>query len=159
MRIESSFVVVIYSCGALHCGDQINAIDQKSFDGMSLAEANAVLRACIGEFCRIEVMPASSFGPHNMIIDQPVEPRLQSPQSRGRSRLFQFDIYRKMSSVLVSDSSRQTCYRAPASTPLPLSHGTWTVRNSYQNITRKSSHKTRHNSMSKRVCEFVIHFS
>jgi hypothetical protein len=45
-------------CGALHSGDQINSIDQKSFVGLSLAEANGILRACTGEFCRIEVTPA-----------------------------------------------------------------------------------------------------
>ncbi|CAF1078989.1 unnamed protein product [Didymodactylos carnosus] len=46
-------------CGALRCGDQINAIDQKSFDNIALNDANNVLRSCTGEFCRIEVTPSS----------------------------------------------------------------------------------------------------
>ncbi len=57
-------------CGALHCGDQINAIDQKAFDGISLIDANAILRTCISDFCRIEVTPASALASSNMIIEQ-----------------------------------------------------------------------------------------
>jgi hypothetical protein len=57
-------------CGALHCGDQINAIDQKSFDGISLIEANAILRTCTGDFCRIEITPTNALASLNMIIEQ-----------------------------------------------------------------------------------------
>ena len=63
------------SCGALHSGDQINAIDKKSFDGISLVEANAILRACTGDFCHIEVTPSSALASLHMIVEQ--------PQSRG----------------------------------------------------------------------------
>ncbi len=58
-----------FRCGALHCGDQINAIDQKSFDGMSLTEGNSILRSCTGDFCRIEVTPANVLASLNLIIE------------------------------------------------------------------------------------------
>ncbi len=97
-------------CGALHCGDQINAIDQKLFDGISLIEANAILRSCTGDFCRIEVTPASA---------------LVSFDNRGFNNDHQI-------------FSRQ-----------PMSMNPWMMKNNYQNLTRKSINKTRHNSMSK----------
>lgn len=58
-----------FSCGALHCGDQINAVDQKSFIGISLAEANNILRSCLGDFCRIEVTPASMLVGLNLCVE------------------------------------------------------------------------------------------
>jgi hypothetical protein len=67
-------------CGALHCGDQINALDQKSFDGMLLMDANAILRSSIGDFCRIEVTPASTFAALNIIVES-------SPQNRGWKKI------------------------------------------------------------------------
>ncbi|CAF4495568.1 unnamed protein product, partial [Rotaria magnacalcarata] len=39
-------------CGALHCGDQINAIDDKSFTDITLVEANTIIQSCKGDFCR-----------------------------------------------------------------------------------------------------------
>lgn len=113
-----------FSCGALHCGDQINAIDQKSFDGISLSEANAILRSCTGDFCRIEVTPT------NIILEQTKEIRVQSPTTR----------------TLLNENTRQAFYRTPNITPTASN---WSARNSYQNTTKKSVNKTRHNSISK----------
>ena len=114
------------SCGALHCGDQINAIDQKSFDGISLSEANAILRSCIGDFCRIEVTPS------NIILDQSNEIHVQSPINRA----------------LINETHRQAFYRTPAIPSLPTTNN-WTTKNNFQNGTRKPINKTRHNSISK----------
>ncbi|CAF1005411.1 unnamed protein product [Rotaria sp. Silwood1] len=105
-------------CGALHCGDQINAIDEKSFLDITLVEANTILQSCTGDFCRIEVTPASALTSLNMIIDQ--------PQNR----------------VTMNDNNHQICYRSSMQT------NGWTMRNNYQNHNRKSLNKTRHNSMS-----------
>lgn len=71
MRSEAIFTYdnQLFRCGALHCGDQINAIDQKSFDGMSLMDANAILRLCTGDFCRIEVTPASALAALNTMVE------------------------------------------------------------------------------------------
>ncbi|CAF1186961.1 unnamed protein product [Adineta ricciae] len=115
-------------CGALHCGDQINAIDQKPFDGMSLSEANSILRSCTGDFCRIEVTPS------NIILEQVNDIQINS--SIGRSFL--------------NENSRQAFYRTPSANPLSssTSNSNWSMRNSYQNLPRKSMTKTRHNSMS-----------
>ncbi|CAF2159920.1 unnamed protein product [Rotaria magnacalcarata] len=57
-------------CGALHCGDQINAIDDKSFTDITLVEANTIIQSCKGDFCRIEVTPASVLTSMNIIVDQ-----------------------------------------------------------------------------------------
>jgi hypothetical protein len=65
----------------LHCGDQVNAIDQKTFAGLSLAEANAILRLCTGDFCRIEVTPATMLAALNVML----EPS-QAQQSRGEEK-------------------------------------------------------------------------
>ncbi|CAF2332315.1 unnamed protein product [Rotaria sp. Silwood2] len=105
-------------CGALHCGDQINAIDEKSFIDISLVEANSILQSCTGDFCRIEVTPASALTLLNMIIDQP------------------------LNRVSMIDNNHQISYRSP------MSMNGWTMRNNYQNLSRKSLNKTRHNSMS-----------
>ncbi|CAF0850655.1 unnamed protein product [Didymodactylos carnosus] len=99
-------------CGALRCGDHINAIDQKSFDNVTINDANNVLRSCTGEFCRIELTP-SSF--------------TRSPDPLHR----------------VSINDNTTFQRAPSSNSM----GNWTMRNSFQNIARKST-KARHNSIS-----------
>ena len=113
-----------FSCGALHCGDQINAIDQKPFDGIPLAEAHAILRSCTGDFCRIEVTPT------NIILEQSKETRVQSPTTR----------------TLLNENNRQAFYRTSNITP---SAPNWSsARNSYQNVTKKSVNKTRHNSIS-----------
>ncbi|CAF0828269.1 unnamed protein product [Rotaria sp. Silwood1] len=113
-------------CGALHCGDQINAIDQKSFDGISLFDANTILRSCTGDFCRIEVTPA------NIILEQSNEIRIQPSTNR----------------TLLNETNRQTFYRAPSNNPISINNTNWTVRNSYQNISKKPINKTRHNSIS-----------
>jgi len=63
-------LIQTFRCGALHCGDQINAIDQKAFDGISLTEANAILRSCTSDFCHIEVTPTSALAALNMISEQ-----------------------------------------------------------------------------------------
>lgn len=115
---------ILSSCGALHCGDQINAIDQKSFDGISLSDASAILRTCTGDFCRIEVTPT------NIILEQSKDIRVQSPTTR----------------TLLNENNRQAFYRAPNMTPISSN---WSTRNSYQNVTKKSVNKTRHNSISK----------
>jgi hypothetical protein len=36
---------------------------------MPLSEASAILRSCTGDFCRIEVTPASALAALNMIIE------------------------------------------------------------------------------------------
>lgn len=59
-----------FRCGALHCSDQINGIDDKSFNDISIIEANAIVQSCTSDFCRIEVTPASALASMNMIIDQ-----------------------------------------------------------------------------------------
>jgi C-terminal processing protease CtpA/Prc len=123
----------IFSCGALHCGDQINAIDQKSFEGMSLTEANAILRSCTGDFCRIEVTPSNTLASSNIMMEQSNDIRIHSPTNRG----------------LFNENNRQTFYRTPSMNPMQGNNGSWTMRNSYQNIAKKSVNKTRHNSISK----------
>lgn len=117
-----------FSCGALHCGDQINAIDQKSFDGILLSEANNILRACTGDFCRIEVTPS------NIIVEQSNEIRMQSPTNRA----------------LLNENHRQTFYRTPLMNPISVNNTSWSMRNSCQNIAKKPINKTRHNSISKK---------
>ncbi|CAF5211662.1 unnamed protein product, partial [Rotaria magnacalcarata] len=97
-------------CGALHCGDQINAIDQKLFDNISLFEANTVLRSCTGDFCRIEVTPS------NIILEQSNEIRVQPSPNR----------------TSLNEHNRQTFYRPPS-----INNTNWTTRNSYQNIAKK----------------------
>ena len=74
-------IIELCRCGALHCGDQLNGIDQKSFTGISLTEANAVLRSCIGDFCRIEVTPVSTLAAMNIIVDPS-----QTQQNRGEMK-------------------------------------------------------------------------
>ncbi|CAF0956849.1 unnamed protein product [Rotaria sordida] len=106
-------------CGALHCGDQINGIDEKSFMDISLIEANTILQSCTSDFCRIEVTPASALTSLNMIIDQ--------TQNRG---------------IIMNDNNYSTSYRSP------MQMNNWIMRNNYQNLNRKSLNKTRHNSMS-----------
>lgn len=121
--IKSKYNQFFSSCGALHCGDQINAIDQKSFDGISLSDATAVLRSCTGDFCRIEVTPT------NIILEQSKDIRIQSPTTR----------------TLLNENNRQAFYRTPNITPISSN---WPTRTSYQNATKKSVNKTRHNSIS-----------
>ena len=120
-----------FSCGALHCGDQINAIDQKSFEGMSLIEANAILRSCIGDFCRIEVTPS------NLILDPSNDLRSSSISHR----------------TLMNENNRQAFYRQPVGHSLSANSNTnntnWSMRTNYQNIPKKSMNKTRHNSISR----------
>ncbi|CAF1103509.1 unnamed protein product [Rotaria sordida] len=106
-------------CGALHCGDQINGIDEKSFMDISLIEANTILQSCTSDFCRIEVTPASALTSLNMIIDQ--------TQNRG---------------IIMNDNNYSTSYCSP------MQMNNWIMRNNYQNLNRKSLNKTRHNSMS-----------
>ncbi|CAF1493619.1 unnamed protein product, partial [Adineta steineri] len=117
-------------CGALHCGDQINAIDQKSFDTMSLTEANTILRSCTGDFCRIEVTPS------NIIVEQTNEIRLHSPTNR----------------TFLNETNRQSFYRTPSNNLLSMNNNNnnWSMRNSYQSLPKKSMHKARHNSISLR---------
>jgi hypothetical protein len=40
-------------------GDQILSIDDVSFEHVTLAEANQILKNCVGEFSRIEILPLS----------------------------------------------------------------------------------------------------
>ena len=63
-------VYALCRCGALHRGDQINAINGKLFNDISLIEANAILRACTNDFCRIEITPTSALASSNMILEQ-----------------------------------------------------------------------------------------
>ncbi|CAF1324735.1 unnamed protein product [Adineta steineri] len=107
-------------CGALHSGDQINAVDQKPFDGISLMEANAIVRACTGDFCHIEVTPASALAAQHMIVE--------TTQNRG--------------TINNNDSNHQSYYR-PA-----VQINSSTMKNNHQNIPRKLNNKTRHNSIS-----------
>lgn len=116
-----------FRCGALHCGDQVNAIDQKPFDNMSLLEANAILRSCTGDFCRVEVTPS------NIIADQTIDGQLAPPISRS----------------VLNESTRQAFYRTPSNNPLLNGSHNWSMRNSYQNLPKKTMTKTRHNSISK----------
>lgn len=46
-------------CGAIYVGDQILSIDDVSFEHVSLAEANQILKNCVGEFSRVEILPLS----------------------------------------------------------------------------------------------------
>ncbi|CAM4756839.1 unnamed protein product [Rotaria magnacalcarata] len=119
-------------CGALHCGDQINAIDQKLFDNISLFEANTVLRSCTGDFCRIEVTPS------NIILEQSNEIRVQPSPNR----------------TSLNEHNRQTFYRPPS-----INNTNWTTRNSYQNIAKKTINKTRHNSISLRSLDKISSFA
>lgn len=126
-----------FRCGALHCGDQINAIDQKSFDGISLNEANQILRSCTGDFCRIEVTPTSTLAISNVMVE-PSPPSVETsiPSSNCRS--------------MFNESSRQAFYRTPLTHSLQSnSNNNWTMRNNYQSTGKKSISKMRHNSISK----------
>ncbi len=136
-----------FRCGALHCGDQINAIDQKSFDGMSLMDANAILRSCTSDFCRIEVTPASAFASLNIIHE--------STQNRGLKKYSNIQIFLAFffSIVTMNDNVSQTLYRPP------IQMNNWTMRNNYQNLGRKSLAKTRHNSISKKPMICFCFFS
>jgi len=40
-------------------GDQILSIDDVSFEHVTLAEANQILKNCVGEFSRVEILPLS----------------------------------------------------------------------------------------------------
>ncbi len=46
-------------CGAIYVGDQILSIDDISFEHVTLAEANQILKNCVGEFTRVEILPLS----------------------------------------------------------------------------------------------------
>ena len=46
-------------CGAIYVGDQILSIDDGSFEHVTLAEANQILKNCVGEFTRVEILPLS----------------------------------------------------------------------------------------------------
>ncbi len=46
-------------CGAIYVGDQILSIDDVSFEHVTLAEANQILKNCVGEFSRVEILPLS----------------------------------------------------------------------------------------------------
>lgn len=46
-------------CGAIYAGDQILSIDDVSFEHVTLAEANQILKNCVGEFSRVEILPLS----------------------------------------------------------------------------------------------------
>ncbi|CAF0852285.1 unnamed protein product [Adineta ricciae] len=105
-------------CGALHSGDQINAIDKKSFDGISLIEANAILRACTGDFCHIEVTPSSALASLHMIVEQ--------PQSRAP----------------INDNNHSSLYRPSVQINSSM------TRSNYHTQSRKSLNKARQNSMS-----------
>lgn len=49
----------LFRCGAIYVGDQILSIDDVSFEHVTLAEANQILKNCVGEFSRIEILPLS----------------------------------------------------------------------------------------------------
>lgn len=46
-------------CGAIYVGDQILSIDDVSFEHVTIAEANQILKNCVGEFSRVEILPLS----------------------------------------------------------------------------------------------------
>ena len=48
-------------------GDQILSIDDVSFEHVTLAEANQILKNCIGEFSRVEILPLSQMAVNNTI--------------------------------------------------------------------------------------------
>ena len=48
-----------FRCGAIFVGDQILSIDDTSFEHVTLAEANQILKNCVGEFSRVEILPLS----------------------------------------------------------------------------------------------------
>ena len=48
-------------------GDQILSIDDVSFEHVTLAEANQILKNCIGEFSRVEILPLSQMTANNTI--------------------------------------------------------------------------------------------
>jgi len=50
-------------CGAIFVGDQILSIDDTSFESLSLADANQILKNCVGEFLRVEILPLSQINP------------------------------------------------------------------------------------------------
>jgi C-terminal processing protease CtpA/Prc len=53
-------------CGAIYVGDQILSIDDISFEHVTLAEANQILKNCVGEFTRVEILPLSQMnGKHH----------------------------------------------------------------------------------------------
>ena len=53
------FYHIIIRCGAIFVGDQILSIDDTSFEHVTLAEANQILKNCVGEFSRVEILPLS----------------------------------------------------------------------------------------------------
>ncbi len=101
---------------------------------MSLLDANAILRSCTGDFCRIEVTPS------NLIFEQSNEIRIHSPTNR----------------TFLTENHRPTFYRTPSMNPVPTNNTIWTIRNGYQNLPRKSMSKTRHNSISKKNLRFLL---
>ena len=63
---STHFIVIFYKsliissrCGAIYVGDQILSIDDVSFEHVTLAEANQILKNCVGEFSRVEILPLS----------------------------------------------------------------------------------------------------
>lgn len=136
-----------FRCGALHCGDQINAIDQKSFDGISLNEANQILRSCTGDFCRIEVTPATTLNISNSMFESSIESSMPSSSSSSSN-----------SRAMFNESNRQAFYRTPLNHPMQTNpmNNNWTMRNNYQSPAKKSINKMRHNSISKLTLTFYF---
>lgn len=53
----TSIVVVAARCGALHTGDHILAIDDTSFEHVTVAEAMQILKCTTGSHVRLEIVP------------------------------------------------------------------------------------------------------
>ena len=58
-------------CGAIFVGDQILSIDDTSFESLSLADANQILKNCVGEFLRVEILPLSQINPSRPLRQLP----------------------------------------------------------------------------------------
>jgi hypothetical protein len=58
--------------------------------------------------------------------------------------------------AFLNENNRQAFYRTPSINPIPSNNTSWTMRNSYQNIARKSVNKTRHNSISKKKIYLLL---
>lgn len=104
---------------------------------MSLTDANAILRSCTGDFCRIEVTPASAMTGLNVIVE-PTSNR----SMRRRTNLNQTNYLHSIVLATLNNNSPPTFYRSM----LPTAG--WSMRNNYPNLGRKSFVKARHNSIS-----------
>jgi C-terminal processing protease CtpA/Prc len=77
-------------CGAIYVGDQILSIDDVSFEHVTLAEANQILKNCVGEFTRVEILPLSQ------MQQQPGQNAKQQQQSNQKSMFCKYSTFKKI---------------------------------------------------------------